>query len=109
MESARLFEETAKRAERDRKVLEITSKIRSTTDFNEMLEIAVNELKRELNASGAQVILQQNISLKDQDHEPDMTMVTIYKMLQPITNITGLRSKQRAGAKICQPIQYSTD
>jgi GAF domain-containing protein/HAMP domain-containing protein len=70
LESARLFEETAKRAERDRKVLEITSKIRSTTDFNEMLEIAVNELKRELNASGAQVVLQQNVSLKDQD-EPD--------------------------------------
>lgn len=60
LENARLFEETTKRAERDRKVLEITSKIRSTTDFNEMLEIAVNELKRELNASGAQVVLQKN-------------------------------------------------
>ncbi|MCD4671717.1 MAG: GAF domain-containing protein, partial [Anaerolineaceae bacterium] len=60
LENARLFEETAKRADRDRKVLEITSKIRSTTDFNEMLEIAVNELKRELHASGAQIILQQN-------------------------------------------------
>lgn len=65
LENARLFEETAKRAERDRKVLEITSKIRSTTDFNEMLEIAVSELKRELNASGAQVILQQNTLSKD--------------------------------------------
>ncbi|MDX9865491.1 MAG: GAF domain-containing protein, partial [Anaerolineaceae bacterium] len=67
LENARLFEETTKRAERDRKVLEITSKIRSTTDFNEMLKIAVNELKRELNASGAQVILQQNIPVKEQD------------------------------------------
>ena len=66
LENARLFEETAKRAERDRKVLEITSKIRSTTDFNEMLEIAVSELKRELNASGAQVILQQNTLSDDQ-------------------------------------------
>jgi len=66
LENARLFEETAKRAERDRKVLEITSKIRSTTDFNEMLEIAVSELKRELNASGAQVTLQQNTPLEEQ-------------------------------------------
>ena len=66
LENARLFEETAKRAERDRKVLEITSKIRSTTDFNEMLEIAVSELKRELNASGAQVILQQNTAPEEQ-------------------------------------------
>ena len=59
LENARLFEETAKRANRDRKVLEITSKIRSTTDFNEMLQIAITELKQELNASGAQVVLQQ--------------------------------------------------
>jgi GAF domain-containing protein/HAMP domain-containing protein len=66
LENARLFEETAKRAERDRKVLEITSKIRSTTDFNEMLEIAVSELKRELNASGAQVTLQQNTASEEQ-------------------------------------------
>ena len=68
LENARLFEETAKRANRDRKVLEITSKIRSTTDFNEMLQIAINELKQELNASGAQVILQQ-ANMNSNGHE----------------------------------------
>lgn len=77
LENARLFEETSKRADRDRKVLEITSKIRSTTDFNAMLQIAIDELTSELHASGAQVILQQTAaersaqqnSLSDNGHE----------------------------------------
>lgn len=48
LENARLFEQTARRAERERKVLEITSKIRSTTDPRTMLEIAKTELQRAL-------------------------------------------------------------
>jgi GAF domain-containing protein len=35
LENARLFEQTVRRAERERKVLEITSKIRSTNDPQE--------------------------------------------------------------------------
>ncbi len=65
LENARLFEQTSRRAERERKVLEITSKIRSTNDFQTMLRVAVEELQLALNASRAQVILQgveQNIS-----------------------------------------------
>jgi GAF domain-containing protein/HAMP domain-containing protein len=57
LENARLFEQTVRRAERERKVLEITSKIRSTNDPQTMLQIAVDELQRALRASKAQVIL----------------------------------------------------
>jgi GAF domain-containing protein/HAMP domain-containing protein len=57
LENARLFEQTVRRAQRERKVLDITSKIRSTTDPQKMLQIAVEELQLALRASKAQVIL----------------------------------------------------
>lgn len=60
LENARLLEKTIQRAERERRVLEITSKIRSTNDPNAMIEIAVQELKRALNASHAQVIWKED-------------------------------------------------
>jgi GAF domain-containing protein len=56
LESARLLEQTTRRAERERKVLDITSKIRSTNDFNSMVQVAVEELQLALGASRAQVI-----------------------------------------------------
>jgi GAF domain-containing protein len=56
LENARLLEQTTRRAERERKVLDITSKIRSTNDFNSMVQIAVEELQLALGASRAQVI-----------------------------------------------------
>ena len=46
LENARLFEQTVRRADRERKVLEITSKIRSTTDPQAMMQIAIEELQR---------------------------------------------------------------
>jgi GAF domain-containing protein/HAMP domain-containing protein len=57
LENARLFEQTVRRAERERRVLEITSKIRSTTDPQTMMEIAVAELQQALHASKTQIIL----------------------------------------------------
>ncbi len=56
LESARLFEQTIRRADRERRVLEITSKIRSTNDPQQMLEITLEELKRHLGASQAQIV-----------------------------------------------------
>lgn len=50
MENARLFEQTARRADRERAVAEITAKIRSTNDPEVMLQIAVEELKQVLGA-----------------------------------------------------------
>lgn len=57
LENARLFEQTVRRAERERKVLEITSAIRATNDPDKMIEIAVNALQQHLGATKAQVIL----------------------------------------------------
>lgn len=58
MERARLFEKTLRRADRERKALEITSKIRATTDAQRMIEIAVEELQKALQASKTQIIVQ---------------------------------------------------
>lgn len=54
-ENARLFEETTERAERERTVSEITTKIRSTNDPNEMLAIAVAELKQALKVQDVRI------------------------------------------------------
>ncbi|NMC54640.1 MAG: hypothetical protein GYA48_13495 [Chloroflexi bacterium] len=59
LESARLFEQTLRRAERDRKALEITNRIRSTTNFEDMIQIAVEEIKRELNVQQAKITIQK--------------------------------------------------
>ncbi|MEW6649780.1 MAG: GAF domain-containing protein, partial [Chloroflexota bacterium] len=60
LENARLLEKTILRAERERRVLEITGKIRSTNDPQVMINIAIQELKRTLNASEAQIIWNEN-------------------------------------------------
>jgi GAF domain-containing protein len=54
-ENARLFDETTSRAERERAVSEITSKIRSTNDPNEMIQIALSELKQALQVKNAKI------------------------------------------------------
>jgi GAF domain-containing protein len=54
-ENARLFEETTRRAERERAVSNITSKIRSTNDPQSMLQIALDELQKAL--GGVQIQL----------------------------------------------------
>ncbi len=57
-ENARLFDETSRRAERERMVTEITSKIRSTNDPEAMIKIALNELRTALGATQVQLIPQ---------------------------------------------------
>ncbi|HKI53806.1 MAG TPA: GAF domain-containing protein [Anaerolineales bacterium] len=58
-ENARLFDETSKRAERERLVSEITSKIRSHNDPQTMIETAVNELKNALGTRHVEIIPQK--------------------------------------------------
>jgi len=58
VENARLFDETTRRAERERLVTEITSKIRSTTDPQEMIRTALDELRNALGATQVQLIPQ---------------------------------------------------
>jgi GAF domain-containing protein len=58
LESARLFEETNRRAERERLVSDITGKIRSVNDPQVMIQTAMEELKIVLGASRVQIIPQ---------------------------------------------------
>lgn len=55
LESARLYRDISKRAERERLVSEITSKIRNTNDPKDMLITAVEELKRTLGVQNIQI------------------------------------------------------
>jgi GAF domain-containing protein len=57
-ENARLFDETTRRAERERAVSEITGKIRSVNDPQAMIQIAIEELRNALGASRVEVIPQ---------------------------------------------------
>jgi len=57
-ENARLFEETTRRAERERLVSDITGKIRSVSDPQTMIQTAMEELRRALGASRVEVIPQ---------------------------------------------------
>lgn len=55
-ENARLFDETTSRAERESSVSEITSRIRSTNDPNEMIMVAINELRQKLNVKDVRIV-----------------------------------------------------
>ena len=57
-ENARLFEETTRRAERERLVSDITGRIRSVNDPQAMIQTAMEELQRALGASRVEVIPQ---------------------------------------------------
>lgn len=54
-ENARLFEETTLRAERERLVSDITSKIRSHNDPQAMIQTAISELRNALGASRVEI------------------------------------------------------
>lgn len=58
LDSARLYQETQRRAEREHLVSEITAKIRSTTDPQTMLQMAVEELRNILGASRVEIVPQ---------------------------------------------------
>lgn len=55
LENARLFEETTRRADREKTVSEITTRIRSVSDPQLMLQTALDELKRALGANYVQI------------------------------------------------------
>jgi GAF domain-containing protein len=57
-ENARLFEETTRRAERERLVSDITGKVRSLNDPQAMIQTAAEELRKALGASRVEVIPQ---------------------------------------------------
>ena len=69
LEGARLYEDTQRRAARERLVSEITTKIRSTNDPQVMLETAVSELRQALHVNRVQVLMnpQKQTPLPEED------------------------------------------
>jgi K+-sensing histidine kinase KdpD len=57
LESARLYEDTRRRAERERLTSEIITKVRASNDPQVILQTAVGELRRALQASRAQALV----------------------------------------------------
>jgi transcriptional regulator with GAF, ATPase, and Fis domain len=57
LENARLLEETQRRAERERRISEITARIRSSNDPQVILETAATELRNALKVTHSQVII----------------------------------------------------
>jgi hypothetical protein len=65
LDNARLFEETSARAARERTVSDITTKIRSTNDPQEIIDTAVQELQRALGVSRVEIIPQKTAPSPD--------------------------------------------
>lgn len=61
MESARLFEETQRRAAREQIASEITNKLHASNNPQTILQTAVLELHKALKVNRAQVIIQKNV------------------------------------------------
>jgi hypothetical protein len=58
LDSARLYQETRRRAERERLAGEITSRVRASNDPQVILQTAVLELRQALQAQQAQILVQ---------------------------------------------------
>jgi GAF domain-containing protein/HAMP domain-containing protein len=61
IENAHLFDQTVRRADRERLVAEITTKIRASNDPNIILNTAINELRQALKKSEVQISIQSDV------------------------------------------------
>jgi hypothetical protein len=57
LENARLLEETQRRAERERRISEITARIRSSNDPEVILQTAAAELRNALKVTHSQIVI----------------------------------------------------
>jgi GAF domain-containing protein len=64
-ENARLFDETSRRAEREHIVSDITTKIRSTNDPQEMIKTAIEELRQALGVTRIEIVPKKTASPSD--------------------------------------------
>jgi GAF domain-containing protein len=60
LENARLFEETARRADQERVISQVTSRISESTDISRILQTTIEELNRTLGATRTFVQLSQD-------------------------------------------------
>ena len=88
MENARLLDETSRRAERERMVTEITSKIRSTNNPAEMIDIALKELRNALGATQVQLIPQ--VASAPKNNKP-AKISTPYQKAEKVYNGNGAK------------------
>lgn len=65
LENARLFEEASRRAEQEQAITRVTSQIGSSTDFDRILQITVEELGRTLGAARAFIQLEAPVKETD--------------------------------------------
>jgi GAF domain-containing protein/HAMP domain-containing protein len=68
IENAHLFDQTVRRAERERLVAEITTKIRASNDPNTILNTAINELRQALKMPEAQISIQSDGENDGENH-----------------------------------------
>ena len=71
LESARLYQETQRRAERERLAAQITARMRATNDPQTILQTAVQELRQALQAQHAQAVIQAPKSDGNGSSNPD--------------------------------------
>lgn len=82
LESARLYEETQRRAERERLASQITAKVRASNDPQKILQTAVKELREALQVNRAQVMLHATQSTEEavqtirKDKQPEPTLAS---------------------------------
>jgi GAF domain-containing protein len=67
LESARLYEETRRRAERERLTGEITARIRASNDPQTILQTAAHELRKALQADRTQLVIQAAVEESPND------------------------------------------
>jgi GAF domain-containing protein len=65
LENARLLEETQRRAERERMISEITARIRSSNDPEEILQTAATELRDALRVTHSQILINPKVTTKE--------------------------------------------
>ncbi|MGD8457536.1 MAG: GAF domain-containing protein [Anaerolineales bacterium] len=72
IENARLFDQTVRRAERERLVAEITTKIRASNDPKTIINTAVNELRQALNKPEVQIAMHPDGEKEGENHRNDL-------------------------------------
>lgn len=68
------FEYSVRQTERDKKLLEITSKIHSTTDSQKMLQIVLEEISQTLGVKKAQIVLNVPEMPRDEEYQSSETL-----------------------------------
>ena len=72
IENAHLFDQTVRRADRERLVAEITTKIRASNDPNTILNTAINELRQALNKPEVQIAVRSDGENGEENHQDNI-------------------------------------